>query len=81
MRNVQPTARLKAASFNVEKASIQNYIMLRPADIVLLFVWFCLEWEKVSSKFLPLAVKFTYNWNMRELNNIFLGMCQVPEQG
>ncbi|CAN0161161.1 unnamed protein product [Scytosiphon promiscuus] len=31
----------------------------------------------VSSKFLPSAVKFTYNWNMRELTNIFQGMCQV----
>jgi dynein heavy chain len=25
----------------------------------------------VLSKFLPSAVKFTYNWNMRELTNVF----------
>eukprot|EP00903_Cladosiphon_okamuranus_P006208 g6103.t2 len=33
----------------------------------------------VSSKFLPSAVKFTYNWNMRELTNIFQGMCQMDQ--
>ena len=31
--------------------------------------------DKVRHKFLPSAVKFTYNWNMRELTNIFQGMC------
>ena len=31
--------------------------------------------EAVSSKFLPSAVKFMYNWNMRELTNIFQGCC------
>jgi dynein heavy chain, axonemal len=29
---------------------------------------------EVSKKFLPSAVKFTYNWNMRELTNIFQGL-------
>lgn len=33
--------------------------------------------SQVASKFLPSAIKFTYNWNMRELSNIFQGMCQV----
>lgn len=32
---------------------------------------------QVASKFLPSAVRFTYNWNMRELANVFQGMCQV----
>jgi len=31
--------------------------------------------EAVTSKFLPSAVKFMYNWNMRELTNIFQGCC------
>eukprot|EP00592_Proboscia_alata_P015189 CAMPEP_0194394788 /NCGR_PEP_ID=MMETSP0174-20130528/124051_1 /TAXON_ID=216777 /ORGANISM="Proboscia alata, Strain PI-D3" /LENGTH=2316 /DNA_ID=CAMNT_0039190629 /DNA_START=658 /DNA_END=7604 /DNA_ORIENTATION=+ len=31
--------------------------------------------EAVSSKFLPSAIKFMYNWNMRELSNIFQGCC------
>ena len=31
--------------------------------------------ESVSSRFLPSAVKFMYNWNMRELTNIFQGCC------
>lgn len=30
--------------------------------------------SQVVAKFLPSAVKFTYNWNMRELTNIFQGM-------
>ena len=29
----------------------------------------------VNTKFLPSAVKFMYNWNMRELSNIFQGCC------
>ena len=29
----------------------------------------------VVKKYLPSAVKFTYNWNMRELSNIFQGVC------
>ncbi|CAM9279490.1 unnamed protein product [Choristocarpus tenellus] len=33
-------------------------------------------YQQVAQKFLPSAVKFTYNWNMRELTNIFQGMCQ-----
>jgi dynein heavy chain len=33
----------------------------------------------VSQKFLPSAIKFTYNWNMRELANVFQGMvCATP---
>ena len=31
--------------------------------------------EAVSTKFLPSAVRFMYNWNMRELTNIFQGCC------
>jgi dynein heavy chain len=31
--------------------------------------------NKVMAAFLPSAVKFVYNWNMRELTNIFQGMC------
>lgn len=31
--------------------------------------------EAVGSRFLPSAVKFMYNWNMRELTNIFQGCC------
>lgn len=31
--------------------------------------------ESVSTRFLPSAVKFMYNWNMRELTNIFQGCC------
>ena len=31
--------------------------------------------EMVSSNFLPSAVKFMYNWNMRDLGNIFQGLC------
>ena len=31
--------------------------------------------DVVSSKFLPSAVRFMYNWNMRELANIFQGCC------
>ena len=27
--------------------------------------------QAVAARFLPSAVKFTYNWNMRELTNIF----------
>lgn len=32
-------------------------------------------YEDVSKKFLPSAVKFTYNWSLRELTNIFQGIC------
>jgi dynein heavy chain len=31
--------------------------------------------QAVQHKFLPSAVKFTYNWNMRELANIFQNLC------
>ena len=31
--------------------------------------------EVVNTKFLPSAIKFMYNWNMRELSNIFQGCC------
>ena len=30
--------------------------------------------QAVAVRFLPSAIKFTYNWNMRELTNIFQGM-------
>jgi dynein heavy chain len=32
-------------------------------------------YEAVSKKFLPSAVKFTYNWSLRELTNAFQGLC------
>jgi dynein heavy chain, axonemal len=32
-------------------------------------------YEDVAKKFLPSAVKFTYNWSLRELTNIFQGIC------
>jgi dynein heavy chain len=35
---------------------------------------------KVSKKFLPSAVKFTYNWNMRELAGIFEGLTKTTMQ-
>eukprot|EP00753_Platysulcus_tardus_P011842 PLAT3317.22.p1 GENE.PLAT3317.22~~PLAT3317.22.p1 ORF type:complete len:2183 (+),score=1467.98 PLAT3317.22:1402-7950(+) len=31
--------------------------------------------QHVAARFLPSAVKFVYNWNMRELSNIFQGLC------
>ena len=31
--------------------------------------------EEVARKFLPSAVKFTYNWSLRELTNSFQGLC------
>ncbi len=35
----------------------------------------------VSQKFLPSAVKFTYNWNMREVANVFQGLlCALPTE-
>jgi len=34
-------------------------------------------YEDVSKKFLPSAVKFTYNWSLRELTNIFQGVCMM----
>jgi dynein heavy chain len=35
---------------------------------------------KVTEKFLPSAVKFTHQWNLRELSNITQGLCRsVPE--
>lgn len=36
--------------------------------------------ESVSSRFLPSAVKFMYNWNMRELTNIFQGCCHASPE-
>jgi dynein heavy chain len=32
---------------------------------------------QVNSRFLPSAIKFMYNWNMRELSNIFQGCCMA----
>ena len=34
-------------------------------------------YEAVSFRFLPSALKFMYNWNMRELANIFQGCCHA----
>eukprot|EP00620_Florenciella_sp_RCC1587_P013374 CAMPEP_0182558034 /NCGR_PEP_ID=MMETSP1324-20130603/1743_1 /TAXON_ID=236786 /ORGANISM="Florenciella sp., Strain RCC1587" /LENGTH=2560 /DNA_ID=CAMNT_0024770185 /DNA_START=8 /DNA_END=7690 /DNA_ORIENTATION=+ len=31
--------------------------------------------KMIQDRFLPSAIKFTYNWNMRELANVFQGMC------
>jgi dynein heavy chain len=36
-------------------------------------------YEQVMFKFLPSAVKFTYNWNLRELTNIFQGICMMRQ--
>ena len=36
-------------------------------------------YEMVMNKFLPSAVKFTYNWNLRELTNIFQGICYMRQ--
>ena len=36
--------------------------------------------DHVATKFLPSAIKFTYNWNMRELTNIFQGLCLSKEE-
>ena len=36
-------------------------------------------YEDVSKKFLPSAVKFTYNWSLRELTNIFQGICMMRQ--
>ena len=36
--------------------------------------------ESVSTRFLPSAVKFMYNWNMRELTNIFQGLCHAKSE-
>ena len=30
--------------------------------------------RQVTNKFMPSAVKFVYNWNMRELSNVFQGI-------
>jgi dynein heavy chain len=32
-------------------------------------------YDDVSKKFLPSATRFTYNWSLRELTNIFQGIC------
>lgn len=32
-------------------------------------------YEDVSKRFLPSAAKFTYNWSLRELTNVFQGVC------
>jgi dynein heavy chain len=34
-------------------------------------------YETVSKKFLPSAVKFTYNWTLREMTNVFQGVCMM----
>jgi len=34
-------------------------------------------YEEVSKKFLPSAVRFTYNWSLRELTNVFQGICMM----
>ncbi|RYG70338.1 hypothetical protein EON64_00425, partial [archaeon] len=36
-------------------------------------------YDEVSKKFLPSALKFTYNWNLRELTNIFQGICMIRQ--
>ena len=33
--------------------------------------------KSIAVEFLPDAERFTYNWNMRELANIFQGLCQA----
>jgi dynein heavy chain len=36
-------------------------------------------YEDVAKKFLPSAIRFTYNWNLRELSNIFQGLCMMRQ--
>lgn len=36
-------------------------------------------YDDVCKKFLPSAVKFTYNWNLRELTNVFQGICLMKQ--
>ena len=31
--------------------------------------------ETASAKFLPSAIRFMYNWNMRDMTNVFQGLC------
>jgi len=48
----------------------------RVADLCPVIVESTLSLHKaVQDRFLPSAIKFTYNWNMRELANIFQGLC------
>ena len=35
----------------------------------------------ITNKFLPSAIKFVYNWNMRELRNVFQGVCMAQAAG
>jgi len=35
--------------------------------------------QKICTMFLPNAIKFHYQWNMREMFNIFQGICQFPK--
>lgn len=37
-------------------------------------------YEDVGHKFLPSALKFTYNWSLRELTNIFQGICMMRSE-
>merc|ERR1719261_2124361 len=37
--------------------------------------------HEISHKFLPSAVKFVYNWNMRELSNIYQGLTLATADG
>lgn len=37
-------------------------------------------YDDVGHKFLPSAVKFTYNWSLRELTNIFQGICLTQSE-
>ena len=33
--------------------------------------------QQVTDKFLPSAIKFVYNWNMREITNVMQGICRT----
>jgi dynein heavy chain len=33
--------------------------------------------QKVTQKFMPSAIKFVYNWNMREISNVFQGVTRI----
>jgi dynein heavy chain, axonemal len=37
-------------------------------------------YDEVAKKFLPSAAKFTYNWSLRELTNVFQGVCLMRRE-
>ena len=54
--------------FNAEVQTIGGYSVMQ-----------CLfdTHEMIVAKFLPSSIKFMYNWNLRELNNVVKGLCRT----